>query len=111
VIADKAEALMCATGEKSPMVDIGQDLAARARFDPKAAERAKPGLGRGHKLTFEVWFIAAARTLPCVDPVWEKVWGRGLKHLVTCEVLRLGPEKRKPPFAQEHSRGKLLHRE
>ena len=31
---------------KSPMVDIGQDLAARARFDPKAAERAKPGLAR-----------------------------------------------------------------
>ena len=28
------------------MVDIGQDLAARARFDPKAAERAKPGLGQ-----------------------------------------------------------------
>jgi len=27
------------------MVDIGQDLAARARFDPKAADRAKPGLG------------------------------------------------------------------
>ncbi len=26
------------------MVDIGQDLAARARFDPKAAERAKPAL-------------------------------------------------------------------
>jgi hypothetical protein len=31
---------------KSPMVDIGQDLAARARFDPKAAERAKPGFAR-----------------------------------------------------------------
>jgi hypothetical protein len=26
--------------------DIGQDLAARARFDPKAAERTKPGLGQ-----------------------------------------------------------------
>jgi hypothetical protein len=30
----------------TPMVDIGQDLAARARFDPKAAERAKPALGQ-----------------------------------------------------------------
>jgi hypothetical protein len=48
VIADKAEALMCAAGENSPMVDIGQDLAARVRFDPKAAERAKPGLGPSH---------------------------------------------------------------
>ena len=28
----------------TPMVDIGQDLAARARFDPKAAERTKPAL-------------------------------------------------------------------
>ena len=35
---------------ETPTVDTGQDLAARARFDPKAADRAKPGLG--HLLSF-----------------------------------------------------------
>ena len=45
VTADKAEASCVRLARESPMVDVGQDLAARARFDPKAAERAKPGLG------------------------------------------------------------------
>ena len=46
VTADKAEASCVRLARESPMVDIGQDSAARARFDPKAAERAKPGLGQ-----------------------------------------------------------------
>ena len=45
--ADKAEALMCATGEKVAYGGHQSRLGRSARFDPKAAERAKPGLGHG----------------------------------------------------------------